>query len=109
MDMTWIYVGFTIFVLGTLALDLGVFHRKAHAITTKEAGVWVAVWTTLAFVFAAIIYAWRGSDQALLFVTGYLVELSLSADNIFVMVMIFGYFAVAGRYQHRVLFWGIVG
>ena len=109
MDMTWIYVGFTIFVLGTLALDLGVFHRKAHAIKTKEAGIWVVIWTTLAFVFAAIIYAWRGPDQSLLFVTGYLIELSLSADNIFVMVMIFGYFAVPGRYQHRVLFWGILG
>jgi tellurite resistance protein TerC len=109
MDMTWIYVGFTIFVLGTLALDLGVFHRKAHAVKTKEAGVWVVVWTTLAFVFAVIIYAWKGSNQSLLFITGYLVELSLSADNIFVMVMIFAYFNVPGRYQHRVLFWGILG
>jgi tellurite resistance protein TerC len=106
---TWLYAGFTLFVLGTLALDLGVFHRKAHAVQTKEAGIWVAIWTTLAFVFAGILFFWRGSEQSLLFVTGYLVELSLSADNIFVMVMIFAYFAVPDRYQHRVLFWGILG
>jgi tellurite resistance protein TerC len=110
MDTTsWIYVGFTIFVLGTLALDLGVFHRKAHAVHPKEAGVWVAIWTSLALVFAAILYFWKGSEQSLLFVTGYLIELSLSADNIFVIVMIFGYFSVPARYQHRVLFWGILG
>src|SRR5688572_8904215 len=106
---TWIYAGFTLFVLGTLALDLGVFHRKAHSVSTKEAGVWVTVWTTLSFVFATILYFWKGSHDALLFVTGYLVELSLSADNIFVIVMIFGYFAVPPKYQHRVLFWGILG
>ena len=108
-NTTWLYVGFTIFVLGTLALDLGVFHRKAHAVQTKEAGVWVAIWTTLAMVFAGIIYFWKGSEHSLLFVTGYLVELSLSADNIFVMVMIFAYFSVPDKYQHRVLFWGILG
>jgi len=110
MDMnTWLYVGFTVFVLGTLALDLGVFHRKAHVVRPKEAGVWVAVWTSLALVFAAILYIWRGSEQSLLFMTGYLVELSLSADNIFVIVMIFAYFSVPDKYQHRVLFWGILG
>ena len=106
---SWIYAGFTIFVLGTLALDLGVFHRKAHAVQPKEAGMWVAIWTSLALVFAAILYFWKGSEQSLLFVTGYLIELSLSADNIFVIVMIFGYFSVPARYQHRVLFWGILG
>jgi tellurite resistance protein TerC len=106
---TWIYAGFTLFVLGTLALDLGVFHRKAHAIQPKEAGVWVAIWTALSFVFAGILFFWKGPDQSLLFVTGYLIELSLSADNIFVIVMIFGYFAVPPKYQHRVLFWGILG
>ena len=110
MDTTsWIYVGFTIFVLGTLALDLGVFHRKAHAVHPKEAGVWVTIWISLALAFAAILYFWKGSEQSLLFVTGYLIELSLSADNIFVIVMIFGYFSVPARYQHRVLFWGILG
>jgi len=106
---TWIYAGFTLFVLGTLALDLGVFHRKAHAVQPKEAGVWVTIWTALSFVFATILYFWKGSEQALLFATGYLVELSLSADNIFVIVMIFGYFSVPPKYQHRVLFWGILG
>src|SRR5688572_266894 len=106
---TWIYAGFTLFVLGTLALDLGVFHRKAHAVQPKEAGVWVAIWTALSFVFAGILFFWKGHQQALLFVTGYLVELSLSADNIFVIVMIFGYFSVPPKYQHRVLFWGILG
>lgn len=110
MDTTqWLYAGFTLFVLGTLALDLGVFHRKAHAIRPREAGLWVVVWTTLALIFAAILYSWRGPDQSLLFITGYLVELSLSADNIFVIVMIFAYFSVPDRYQHRVLFWGILG
>jgi tellurite resistance protein TerC len=106
---SWIYIGFTIFVLGTLALDLGVFHRKAHAVQPKEAGIWVTIWISLALVFATILYFWKGSEQSLLFVTGYLIELSLSADNIFVIVMIFGYFSVPARYQHRVLFWGILG
>lgn len=105
----WIYVGFTLFVLGTLALDLGVFHRKAHVVKPKEAGMWIAVWMTLAMVFAGVIYYWRGHEQALLFITGYLIEQSLSADNIFVIVMIFGYFNVPEKYQHRVLFWGILG
>jgi tellurite resistance protein TerC len=106
---TWVWVGFTIFVLGTLALDLGVFHREAHVVQPKEAGMWVAIWSTLALVFATILYFWKGSEPALLFVTGYLVELSLSADNIFVIVMIFAYFSVPDKYQHRVLFWGILG
>lgn len=105
----WIYAAFTAFVLVTLALDLGVFHRKAHAISPKEAGTWIAVWMTLALVFAGVIYHWKGPNQALLFITGYLIEQSLSADNIFVIVMIFGYFNVPDKYQHRVLFWGILG
>jgi tellurite resistance protein TerC len=105
----WIYVGFTAFVLGTLALDLGVFHRQAHVVKPKEAGMWVAVWMTLALAFAGVLYFWKGPEQALLFATGYLIEQSLSADNIFVIVMIFGYFSVPEKYQHRVLFWGILG
>jgi tellurite resistance protein TerC len=105
----WFYVGFTAFVLGTLALDLGVFHKEAHVVQPKEAGMWVGIWMTLAMVFAGIIYFWKGQDDALLFVTGYLIEQSLSADNIFVIVMIFGYFKIPDRYQHRVLFWGILG
>src|SRR5262245_9085711 len=106
---TWIYIGFSIFVLGTLALDLGVFHRRAHIVHPKEAGVWIDVWTSLATVFACILYVWKGSEQALLFAAGYLVELSLSADNIFVIVMLFAYFSVPAKFQHRILFWGILG
>ncbi len=109
MTNTWIYIGFSIFVLGTLALDLGIFHRKAHVVRPKEAGIWIAVWTSLAIAFAMILFAWKGPEQALLFATGYLVELSLSADNIFVIVMLFAYFSVPAKFQHRVLFWGILG
>ena len=105
----WFYIGFTAFVLAMLALDLGVFHRKAHVVTPKEAGMWVGIWMTLAFLFAAGIYLWSGADNALLFLTGYLIEQSLSVDNIFVIVMIFSYFRVPKKYEHRVLFWGILG
>jgi tellurite resistance protein TerC len=105
----WFYAGFTAFVLAMLALDLGVFHRKAHTVRPKEAGTWVAIWITLSLVFATLLLFWKGSDAALLFVTGYLIELSLSVDNIFVIVMIFSYFSIPDRYQHRVLFWGILG
>jgi tellurite resistance protein TerC len=105
----WFYIIFTAFVLGMLALDLGVFHRTAHVVRPKEAGMWVAIWMTLAMLFAAGLYITNGGDIALLFVTGYLIEQSLSVDNIFVIVMIFSYFRIPARYQHRVLFWGIVG
>lgn len=105
----WFYVAFTVFVLTMLALDLGVFHRKAHAVKAKEAGMWVGIWMTLAVLFAAGIYFWRGADNALLFLTGYLIEQSLSVDNIFVIVLIFSYFGIPDKYQHRVLFWGILG
>jgi tellurite resistance protein TerC len=105
----WIYIGFSLFVLGTLALDLGIFHRKAHVVRAKEAGIWTGIWITLALAFAIVLYVWRGSEHALLFATGYLVELSLSADNIFVIVMLFAYFSVPDKFQHRVLFWGILG
>src|SRR5438128_1181128 len=105
----WFYAGFTAFVLAMLALDLGVFHRNAHVVRTKEAGTWVAIWIALSLLFAALLLFSKGADTALLFVTGYLIELSLSVDNIFVIVMIFSYFAIPGKYQHRVLFWGILG
>src|SRR5215510_3177959 len=105
----WLYVGFTAFVLGMLALDLGVFHKKAHVVRGKEAGIWVAVWMSMSLLFAAALLSWRGTDTALLFLTGYLIEQSLSADNIFVIVMIFSYFSIPEKYQHRVLFWGILG
>jgi TerC family integral membrane protein len=105
----WFYVGFTAFVLAMLALDLGVFHRKAHVVRPKEAGMWVGIWATLALIFGAILYIWMGAESALLFATGYLIEQSLSVDNLFVIVMIFSYFSVPDKYQHRVLFWGILG
>ena len=105
----WFYVGFTAFVLAMLALDLGVFHRNSHVVRPKEAGVWVAVWIALALAFAAALFFWKGSESGVLFVTGYVIELSLSVDNIFVIVMIFSYFRIPYEYQHRVLFWGIIG
>lgn len=105
----WLWVGFTVFVLGMLALDLGVFHRSAHAVSLKEAGIWSAVWISLALVFNVIIYLNLGGEIGLQFLTGYLIEKSLSVDNIFVFVLIFSYFSVPAMYQHRVLFWGIFG
>src|SRR5262245_52462813 len=105
----WFYVAFTAFVLAMLALDLGIFHRKAHAVRPKEAGMWVAIWATLALLFAAGLFFWKGADVALLFITGYVIEQSLSVDNIFVIVMIFSFFSIPDKYQHRVLFWGITG
>jgi tellurite resistance protein TerC len=105
----WFWVVFNLFILGMLALDLGVFHRKAHEVSFREAGIWTGVWVTLAFAFAAGLYLLAGPEPALAFATGYLIEETLSVDNIFVMVLIFQYFGVPRKYQHRVLFWGIVG
>src|SRR5947207_13735963 len=134
--MIWIWIGFILFVLSLLALDLGVFHRKAHVVRVKEALAWSAVWIALALLFSVFVYFgyehhWLGlgtrpdpversaefprgkindgSDAVIKYLTGYVVEKSLSVDNIFVMVMIFGFFAVPAIYQHRVLFWGILG
>jgi TerC family integral membrane protein len=105
----WFWVGFIAFVLAMLALDLGVFHRKAHVVKPREAGIWVAVWVSLALLFAAGIWFFKGSADALLFLTGYVVEQSLSVDNLFVMVVIFNYFRVPQQALHRVLFYGILG
>jgi tellurite resistance protein TerC len=105
----WFYVGFIAFVLAMLALDLGVFHRKAHEVKPREAGVWVAVWVALALAFAAGLWWFESSETALTFLTGYVIEESLSVDNLFVMVVIFDYFAVPAICQHRVLFYGILG
>jgi len=105
--MLWLV--FAVAVLGMLALDLGVFHRRAHAIGFREALAWSVAWFTLAVVFAGIVYHWRGPDQGFAFFAGYLIEWSLSADNVFVFLLIFSYFRVPAQYQHRVLFWGIVG
>jgi tellurite resistance protein TerC len=109
MDQIWLWVGFNVFVLAMLALDLGVFHRKAHAVSVKEAAGWSAFWIALALIFNYGIYHFMGPRQGLEFLTGYLVEKALSVDNIFVFVLIFSYFRVPPMYQHRVLFWGILG
>ena len=107
-DITfWIF--FILFILLMLAIDLGVFHRKAHSVSFKESLLWTIVWMGLAMIFNALIYFWKGPDKALEFLTGYLIELSLSVDNLFVFILIFGYFHVAPKYQHRILFWGIIG
>jgi tellurite resistance protein TerC len=105
----WLWVGFNALVLLMLALDLGVFHRKAHAVSIKEATVWSVVWISLALTFNAGIYFFMGKDPALEFLSGYLIEKALSVDNIFVFVLIFSYFKVPSEYQHRVLFWGVLG
>jgi len=108
-ETIWPWLAFNAFVLGMLALDLGVFHRKAHAVTVREAATWSAVWVALALLFNIGIYLWKGQEPALQFLAGYLIEKSLSVDNIFVFVLVFTFFAVPAAYQHRVLFWGILG
>lgn len=115
----WLWIGFNLFVLSMLALDLGVFHRHSHVVSTKEAAIWSVVWISLAMAFNAGLYyfwdviapnsAYTNSEASLAFFTGYLIEKSLSVDNIFVFVLIFTFFAVPAAYQHRVLFWGIIG
>ena len=104
-----LWVGFTVFVLAMLALDLGVFHRKAHGVRFREALAWSTVWVGLALAFNLLVYHWFGAQRGLEFLTGYLIEKVLSVDNIFVFVVIFSFFAVPAAYQHRVLFWGILG
>lgn len=126
----WFYAGFTVFVLFMLALDLGVFHRKAHAVSFKEAATWTFVWITLALTFNVLLYlysSWSFANNprltaipgfnpeaaawqtALEFLTGFVIEKSLSIDNIFIFVVVFGFFGVPAIYQHRVLFYGIIG
>lgn len=105
----WHWAGFIGCVLIFLALDLGVFHRRAHVVSFKEALLWSTIWFCLAMLFSMALKPMRGEKEALEFVTGYLIELSLSMDNVFVIALIFGYFQVPARYQHRVLFWGILG
>jgi tellurite resistance protein TerC len=104
-----LWIGFIVFVLAMLALDLGVFHRKAHAVSLREAAVWSAVWVALAATFNVGVYYWFGPTRALEFTAGYLVEKALSVDNVFVFAVIFAYFRVPAACQHRVLFWGILG
>ena len=116
-DYWWFYGAFTLFVLLLLLLDLGVFHRKAHAVSLKEAGFWSVVWISLALAFNLFLYFFVldrfGPDQArdtsLEFLAGYVVEKSLSVDNIFIFVLVFRYFSVPLEYQHRILFYGVLG
>jgi len=108
-EQIWLWVGFNLFVLAMLALDLGVFHRKAHVVSLKESLTWTAVWVALALLFNAGVWHFSGSQKALEFFTGYLIEKSLSVDNVFVFALLFSYFAVPPKYQHKVLFWGILG
>ena len=116
-EFWWFYGLFLLFVFAMLALDLGVFNRKAHVISFKEAAVWSVVWVSLALIFNGLFYyytatkfgAAEGARLSLEFLTGYIVEKSLSVDNIFVFVMVFAYFAIPAKYQHRVLFYGIIG
>ena len=105
----WMWAAFTALVLGMLALDLGVFHRNAHVVGTREAAVWSVVWVTLALAFNGWIAATFGAQRGLEFLTGYLIEKALAVDNIFVFLVVFASFRVPAAYQHRVLFWGIVG
>ncbi len=105
----WFWIGFHGLLLGVLALDLGVFHRRARAVSAREAAIWTAVWVALALAFAGAIAAIEGTPQMLTFLTAYVVEESLSIDNIFVIVLVFASFRIPAEYQHRVLFWGIFG
>lgn len=105
----FIWAGFLLFVVLMLALDLGVFHRKSHEVKIREALIWSAVWISLALLFNYGIYLYMGKVKAMEFLTGYLIEKSLSVDNLFVFIMVFSYFNVDTKYQHKVLFWGILG
>lgn len=105
----WILVGFNVFVVIMLALDLGVFHRKNEVVKVREALIWTAIWVSLALCFNGLIYVWKGKEAALQFLAGYLIEESLSVDNLFVFLLVFSYFKVPSQYQHKVLFWGILG
>ncbi len=129
-DYWWLYAGFTAFVLGMLALDLGVFHKKAHEVSFKEASIWTTVWISLALVFNYLFFLYakyrfstherytsipgfdpdaQAKTSALEFLTGFVVEKSLAIDNIFIFAVVFAYFGIPKIYQHRVLFWGIIG
>lgn len=109
IDHLWLWVGFNVFVLAMLAIDLGIFHRKSHAVSLRESLVWTAVWVILALVFNFGVWHYVGPQKGMEFLTGYVIEKSLSVDNIFVFVLLFGYFRVPATYQHKVLFWGILG
>jgi tellurite resistance protein TerC len=109
VNTIWGWIGFNVVVLAILALDLGVLHRRSEKVSLREAATWSAVWVALSLCFAFAIYLKMGKQSGLEFLTGYLIEYALSVDNIFVFVLIFSYFNVPEKYQHRVLFWGIIG
>jgi len=104
-----LWTGFNLLVLLMLAIDLGFFHRKDHRISIKEGLIWSAIWIVVALIFNVLYYFWQGHQKALEFLTGYIIERSLSIDNIFVFLMLFTFFAVPAKYQYKVLFWGIIG
>ncbi len=106
---TVVWIGFVAFVLGMLFIDLFLFHRESHEVTAREGAMWVAIWMSMGIGFTFIIWGWQGGTAAGEYIAGYLLEYSLSADNIFVFILIFTYFRVPAAYQHRVLFWGILG
>jgi tellurite resistance protein TerC len=105
----WAWGAFFAFIIGMLALDLGVFQREGHELTMREAIGWCVVWGTLALAFGGLLWWWRGAEAGQQYLAAYLVELCLSVDNVFVFILVFAYFKVPPRYQHRVLFWGIIG
>jgi len=109
VNTIWGWIGFNVVVLAILALDLGVLHKRSEKVTLKEAATWSAIWVALSLCFAFAVYRTMGEESGLEFLTGYLIEYALSVDNIFVFVLIFSYFSVPEKYQHRVLFWGIIG
>ncbi|HZY25371.1 MAG TPA: TerC family protein [Bacteroidales bacterium] len=105
----YFWIGFHLFVFAMLAIDLGIFNKKSHEISVKEAILWSSVWIMLALLFDLFVFLEFGKTKALEFITGYVIEYSLSVDNIFVFILIFSFFAVNKRYQHKILFWGILG
>ena len=107
MILFWIL--FNVFVVAMLVLDLGVFHRNTHKVKFREAMLWSLVWITLAVAFAVVVYFWHGRRESLEFITGYVIELSLSVDNLFIFLLLFRFFKVSPPHQHKVLFWGILG
>jgi tellurite resistance protein TerC len=104
-----IWAAFVAFILVVLLLDLGVFHKKSHVVGFKESIIWSGIWIALAMAFNVIILYWRGQEDFMLFLTGYVIEKSLSVDNLFVFLLIFGYFKIPNEYQHKILFYGILG
>ncbi len=105
----WLWVGFGALIFIMLSLDLGLFNRKSHTVTYRESAIWSSVWVSLALLFAGVVFWHLGKQKGVEFVTGYLIELSLSVDNLFVFLLVFAYFKVPAKYQHRVLFWGVMG